>query len=452
MSEMLPAAVSPTLRLTAWSMIALVAAIVAGSAVATTEIVARGQGKVIAASRTQSIQPQADGRIVGIPVAEGQRVAAGELLVEMDPTAAAADIERLAAEIERQALEAANATAQVEALTRADPADGAFVGLGRSAMRRGMSGSGPRAAEAEARLAAELTALEDQISQLDAETTRIARSQDAQQARLDRSRVDRDIAGRRFRSAEALRKGGTISEADFLDRLRETKAADADVAIAERELASLAAAAEALLRQRAGVVSAAIAAHRKQASDAGIALAGLKAELGAAERRLADLSIRAPIAGKVEDLRVFIRGRDHAAPPRADRTPQARNSRGQDRALPLRIWSGRRVSISGFQHLAGRCSDPSRVAVQTMAQGKTFYQEGKICRSESDRRGTSGEDLYQAAAQTVLPCRCPQFRCLRAPRCRSLQIEKNGTAGHAAGARWPMRPLRDLQRSPSRAS
>ena len=182
-------------------------------------------------------------------------------------------------------------------------------------MRSGARGSGPRAAEAEARLAAELTALRDQVAQLDAETTRIARSRDAQQARLERSRVDGDIASRRFRSAEALRKGGTISESDFLDRLRETKAADADVAIAERELASLAAAGNSLLRQRAGVVSAAIAAHRKQASDAGIALAGLKAELKAAERRLADLSIRAPIAGKVEDLRVFTRG-GYVAPPR----------------------------------------------------------------------------------------------------------------------------------------
>ncbi|MET0599507.1 MAG: HlyD family type I secretion periplasmic adaptor subunit [Mesorhizobium sp.] len=307
MSE-LPAAVSPTIRLTSWSMIALLAAVVAGSAVARTEIVARGQGKVIAASRTQPVQPQADGRIVGIHVVEGRRVAAGDLLVEMDTTQAAADIKRLAAEIERQTLEAANAAAKVEALTGSDPADKAFVGLGRSAMRSGARGSGPRAAEAEARLAAELTALRDQVAQLDAETTRIARSRDAQQARLERSRVDGDIASRRFRSAEALRKGGTISESDFLDRLRETKAADADVAIAERELASLAAAGDSLLRQRAGVVSAAIAAHRKQASDAGIALDGLKAALKAAERRLADLSIRAPIAGKVEDLRVFTRG------------------------------------------------------------------------------------------------------------------------------------------------
>ncbi|TIV64838.1 MAG: HlyD family type I secretion periplasmic adaptor subunit, partial [Mesorhizobium sp.] len=129
-----------------------------------------------------------------------------------------------------------------------------------------------------------------------------------QRARLDKANSDREIVTQRFASTQTLRKQGTISEFDYLERLREVKAIEGEVVIAERELDGLAAEAEALTNQRASIISTALSTYRKQLNGSEIALQGLQAELRAAKTRLADLSLAAPMDGRVEHLSVFTVG------------------------------------------------------------------------------------------------------------------------------------------------
>ena len=90
-------------------------------------------------------------------------------------------------------------------------------------------------------------------------SVRIARSQNAQQARLERTRADYKIVSQRFASSETLKKQGTISNFDYLERLRELKGnRGRRFSIAERELEELAAEAEAMAKQRTSVISAAL--------------------------------------------------------------------------------------------------------------------------------------------------------------------------------------------------
>ncbi|MBC7952270.1 MAG: HlyD family type I secretion periplasmic adaptor subunit [Rhodospirillaceae bacterium] len=61
------------------------------ASIGTVDVVAVAQGKVIAGGRSKLIQPMAAGVVRAVHVRDGQAVKAGDLLVELDPTEAAAE-------------------------------------------------------------------------------------------------------------------------------------------------------------------------------------------------------------------------------------------------------------------------------------------------------------------------------------------------------------------------
>ena len=299
---------SPTIRLTAWLLAAMVMLIVVGSSIAKTEIVARGHGRIIPTARVQVVQPQTDGKIVSILVHEGQRVHAGDLLVQLDTTAARSDIKRVRASIEQQRLDANVARAIIKPLMTRDPADRDFVDVGRSTFEREGTAKAEGGSGAEAFIAAALASIHDQAAELDAQLDRLAASQKAQRARLEEARREQAIAGQYLASAKALYKQETISQYDYLKRVRDMDAAKSAAVVAEHSLDELVAEVAEARTQRAGNISKALADYRKQSNDAEIALEGLDGELGAAETRLANLSLTAPVDGRVEHLQVFTLG------------------------------------------------------------------------------------------------------------------------------------------------
>ncbi|MBW9066162.1 HlyD family type I secretion periplasmic adaptor subunit [Rhizobium herbae] len=298
---------SPTIRVTAWFLISLFVIIVAGSYVAKTEIVARGHGKVIPTGRVQLVQPQVDGKIIAILVEEGQSVKRNDVLVRMDATAAESEIARIEAEIERQAQEAAVALSILEPLISKDPTDGGFIEAGKAALRRQKVGVHEEPGT-EALVIAVLAALRDQVAETDAQLKRIEGSKSAQLARIEKARSDKEIVARRLTSAETLKEGGAISEVAYLERLREFKAVESDTVIAERQLSELSAEAEAMAKRRISAISAVLSTYRKQVNEAEIALRSSRADLNTAQAHRANLSLKAPANGRVENLSVFTLG------------------------------------------------------------------------------------------------------------------------------------------------
>ena len=298
---------SPTIRVTSWLMITLFLAIVVGSIVARVEIVARGQGKIIPFGRVQVVQPLADGKILKILVSEGQFVRAGDLLMTLDAATAESEIKRIKANIERQRQDAAVARAIITPLAEADPASNGFVEAGRAMFRRTAIGDGHHA-DAEALVISILSALRDQIAQVEAQINRLKESQAAQSARLEKIRADREIVALKFGAAEALRNRGTISEFEYLARLRELKALEGDATIAASELDELVAEAAVLSKQRTSLISTTHSTYRKQLNEAEITLQSLEAELKAADNHLRSLLLKAPVSGRVERLSVFTVG------------------------------------------------------------------------------------------------------------------------------------------------
>lgn len=108
--------VHPAPRRAAWLILALFSAALAWSVLGQVDIVAVAQGRIVVSDRTKVVQPLEAGVIRAIHVRDGDKVTAGQLLIELDPTSATAD--RLGVEEQRRtaAQEAARATALLTAL------------------------------------------------------------------------------------------------------------------------------------------------------------------------------------------------------------------------------------------------------------------------------------------------------------------------------------------------
>ena len=90
---------SPVGRAIGFSLILMFTAALAWAWYGTIDIVATATGKIMPGGRTKVIQPFETGVVRAILVQDGQAVRAGEVLVELDPTANAADRDRLQSDL-----------------------------------------------------------------------------------------------------------------------------------------------------------------------------------------------------------------------------------------------------------------------------------------------------------------------------------------------------------------
>lgn len=93
---------NPIGRALMWCLVALVIVAIAWASLGHIDIVAVAPGKVIPSDRVKVIQPVAAGQVRAIHVRDGQEVRQGETLIELDPTIALAERDRLAEQLHDQ--------------------------------------------------------------------------------------------------------------------------------------------------------------------------------------------------------------------------------------------------------------------------------------------------------------------------------------------------------------
>ena len=113
--EILETPASPKMGFLLWTLCGMFSAALAWSCVAKIDIYAEAKGRLQPSGRSKVVQPVQVGRVVGISVANGSRVRAGDLLIKLDSTQADADRDAAKAELASLKSEIARRTTEIVA-------------------------------------------------------------------------------------------------------------------------------------------------------------------------------------------------------------------------------------------------------------------------------------------------------------------------------------------------
>lgn len=292
----LPAALSlqetpvhPAPRRAMWVIVALFVVALAWSIVGQVDIVAVAPGRIVISQRSKLVQPLETAVVRAIHVRDGDRVRAGQLLVELDATAPDADHTSAA----EQQLAARGELARSQALLRALQA-GRMPVLERT--------RDPLPADSATLLASEWSDIAARRGRLDAEAQR--REAELATHREQLAKLDATVPLVRQREADlkGLAEQGFVASHAGQDRTRERIELERDTATQQARIAE----ARAALAESRQAAAAYLAETRRalddRAAQARVRLAQLTQEVRKTEQRQALTRLTAPVAGTVQQL------------------------------------------------------------------------------------------------------------------------------------------------------
>lgn len=101
-------------RIVLWTVCVLVLVLLGWAAVGQLDIIATAQGKLVPQTLVKVVQPAEAGVVKRLLVVEGQRVKAGQVLAQLDPTLAAADTSALESDLGAQQMQARRIVAELD--------------------------------------------------------------------------------------------------------------------------------------------------------------------------------------------------------------------------------------------------------------------------------------------------------------------------------------------------
>jgi len=253
------------------------------------DIVVSAQGKVIPSGKSKVIQPLEPGLVRAIHVRDGQSVKAGDVLLELDPTNAGADQERLKYDSWETQADVLRLKAQIEGRSSFE----APRGMPQATVLNQQAMLQSRVAEQGAKLAS-----------TEADVARRQANLQAAISTVDELKSSLPLMRQRHDMREELAKTGHFSKTSLIDSKLELSKAEKEFAVQSENLreaqsnyqVALAQRNQALAEYRARVGAELVEATRKR--DAA------KQEFVKANQRLNMQSLRAPIDGVVQQLAV----------------------------------------------------------------------------------------------------------------------------------------------------
>jgi hemolysin D len=305
-TEFLPAALevmqtpaSPTARLTAGLIVGVCCVALGWSILGHVDIVATAPGTVIPAGKVKVLQPLESGVVKSILVQDGDHVRAGQTLIELDVTVAAAERDRFARDLRQARLD----VAALSALRRDQAADDGLAGFAPPAdasdgeIEVARAGALARRAEQLAKLAS----LEQQIAQKQAEAEENTATIAKLRASLPLLQQKRDL----YRQVRLIQ--GT-SQVAVLEAEQAALEGEHNLAIQILHAPELEAARQSLQRQFAQQQATYTHDLLKDLSDARQHADELAQQLSAAAHKAEQTMLTAPIAGTVQQLAIHTLG------------------------------------------------------------------------------------------------------------------------------------------------
>jgi hemolysin D len=404
--EFLPAAleivetpVSPLPRAIAASLVGFLVLALGWACIGRIDIIATAQGKVVPAGRVKVVQPLESGIVTAIHVRDGDKVAEGQVLIELDRTISMADRDRARYDLMRARLDAARLSALRAGLERGyapvdfRPPAGApayEVARTRAAMM----------AQAEQQIA-KIGALDQQIAQKIAEAHSIAAAIDKIEAGLPFLADTADIR----QKAMNIEYGNRIAHLDAQFRLSDQ---NHELILQRRRAIEAEAASKALEASREqtraeyvrGIVTDLAEAEQKAAQTA--------QDLIKAEKKVYDQVLRAPMDGTVQQLAIHTVG-GVVTPAQALMVVVPADARVEVEAMVLN-------SDIGFVHEG----DPAEIKVDTFNFTKYGLLRGKVVSVSKDAimrdKSQAQADAQRQSGQTARSSEPPGQELLYAAR------------------------------------
>ncbi|MFB4202370.1 Hemolysin secretion protein D, plasmid [wastewater metagenome] len=306
--EFLPAALevqetppSPAGRVITGLIVGVFVVAVVWSYVGHVDVVATATGKIVPSGHVKVIQPMEQATVRAIRVAEGQRVEAGDVLVEFDPTIGRADRNRLREQLMAARLDRARLLAEIDAVDGSD--------RNAAGMADWPKGADPAAVATQKRLlSGELADHRASVAALQAELVRARaeRNSTAQDKRRLESTLP--LIAKRAAALHSLASRDMASEFEYLDVERTRLDHTGQIRTTDARLVELDARIDAVRRR----IDAQRAKFRKDVAtdlvDAQKRIATTREELRKAMARAEWSTLRAPISGFVQGLKIHTTG------------------------------------------------------------------------------------------------------------------------------------------------
>jgi hemolysin D len=257
-------------------------------------------GRLIVSERTKIVQPLEAAVVTAIHVHDGDRVEAGQLLIELDPTAPQAD----AVSVEEQRRNAEAERLRTEVLlhetAQAEPS--------QSATTERPNRAAQRARVQDAQLEAEQRDIQAKLARMDADIHRREAELATASAQRAKLQVTLPLAQQRERDIQGLSDQGFIAQHAGQDRVRERLELERDLVTAEARVAETKAGLVEGHQARTAYLAETRRSLQERATKARLELGQLGQAGRKAAQRSSQTRLTAPVAGTVQQLAVNTTG------------------------------------------------------------------------------------------------------------------------------------------------
>lgn len=304
-TQFLPAAlalqetpVSPAPRMAMWLLMAFALIALVWSIFGKFDVVATAQGKIVPNGRTKVIQPIETATVRAIYATDGQEVKAGDVLLELDATATAADAARAANDLLASKLQAARAKALLAGIASGKlPIMERVVGVDTARLTQEQRALDGQNAELQAKLA-----------QIDATIARHEAELQSTQEIVAKIEQTAPIARQRAMDFKELADKNFVSKHGYLEREQVRIEQEADLATQRSRFKEIGAALLEAMRQKTRLVAETRRAALDVFNEAEQKSAALAQELIKAQMRNKLMTLTAPVDGTVQQLAVHTVG------------------------------------------------------------------------------------------------------------------------------------------------
>lgn len=306
-AQFLPAAlelqdtpVHPAPRIFLWSIMGFAVLALLWACIGKIEVVAVAPGKIVPNGKTKLIQSSETAVVRAIHVSDGQAVKVGELLVELDPTAADADVRRIQSDLLGARIDSARSAAMLDAINQQKPPASLIGAIANANPEQVLS--------AQRWLQGQYQEYRSNLELVDAEILQRSAEIQSAQAQVASLRQTVPIATQLAEDYQRLLAQQYVARHEYLEKEQARLDLQRQLSVQQASVLQSTAAQGEARRRREGVVAQNRRAMLDLQQEANQKAASLVQELAKARYQETLTSLKAPVDGTVQQLAIHTVG------------------------------------------------------------------------------------------------------------------------------------------------